>query len=53
MQNLGINCVIRITTDGHLPTLVLDDLVAAVNDVLHEHLRSTDINYDTEVRREP
>lgn len=53
MQDLGVNLWVRITTDGQLPELVLDDIAAAVNDVLHENLRSTDISYDTEVRRVP
>ncbi len=51
MHDLGINYAIRITVDGKLPEILLDDLLAAVNDVLHEHLRSTDISYDTEVRQ--
>ena len=51
MQDLGINYTVRITVDGKLPEILLDDLAAAVNDVLHEALRATDISYDTEVRQ--
>lgn len=51
MPDLGINYTLRITTDGRLPEIVLDDIAAAVNDVLHEALRSTDISYDTEIRQ--
>jgi hypothetical protein len=49
MQDLGINYHLRVTVDGRLDEIVLDDLVAAVNDVLHEHLKRTEISYDTEV----
>lgn len=49
MHDLGINYMVQITTDGRLDEIVLDDIAAAVNDVLHEALRSTDINYDTDV----
>ncbi len=51
MQDLGINYDLRVTVDGKLPEIVIDDLIAAVNDVLHEHLKRTDISYDTEVRQ--
>lgn len=36
MHDLGINYDLRITVDGKLNEIVLDDLIAAVNDVLHE-----------------